>query len=341
MLQDSVARYAAESAPLERVRRYAEGADDGSEMWSALVDMGVLGAAVPERAGGLGLGLLDAALVQEQLGAGVVPVDHLPHAVVAQALVRTGASDALAKMLAGEVRYALALSHAVQQREGAGVRAQGDGALEGSSLFAQGLRGAERILTADDQGRLWVVRTSDAEIRMHESIDKTRPLGEVRFQSAPAELIDPSGEALGDLVHVARVLLAADTLGAVQHMLDAAVAYSLEREQFGRVIGSFQAVKHLCAEMAAQIEPARSLMWYAAYAFDHLPDEFALCACHAKAHLDEVGRFVARTATEVHGGMGFTDLLGLHYWFKRIGANRQLLGGPELVREDAALLQDW
>ncbi len=131
-------------------------------------------------------------------------------------------------------------------------------------------------------------------------------------------------------------MLAADTLGAGQTMLDKAVAYAKERKQFGRVIGSFQAVKHLCAEMAAELEPARALVWYAAYAFDDAPDEAPLMAAHAKAHLSEIGRFVARTATEVHGGIGITDLLGLHYWFKRIGLNRQLLGGPERVREQAA-----
>jgi alkylation response protein AidB-like acyl-CoA dehydrogenase len=72
---------------------------------------------------------------------------------------------------------------------------------------------------------------------------------------------------------------------------------------------------------------------------DAVPEEASLLACHAKAHLAEVGQAVAKTATEVHGGMGFTDLLGLHYWFKRIGANRQLLGSPELVRERAARVQ--
>ena len=72
---------------------------------------------------------------------------------------------------------------------------------------------------------------------------------------------------------------------------------------------------------------------------DEVPEEASLLACHAKAHLSEVGQAVAKTATEVHGGMGFTDLLGLHYWFKRIGANRQLLGSPELVREQAARVQ--
>jgi alkylation response protein AidB-like acyl-CoA dehydrogenase len=124
-------------------------------------------------------------------------------------------------------------------------------------------------------------------------------------------------------------------------MIEKAVAYAKERKQFGRPVGSFQAVKHLCAEMVAELEPARALVWYAGYSFDRSPAEARSLAAHAKAHLSEAGRFVARTATEVHGGMGFTDLLGLHYWFKRIGIDRQLLGGPERVRHDAALSQGW
>ncbi len=134
-------------------------------------------------------------------------------------------------------------------------------------------------------------------------------------------------------------MLAADTLGAAQTMLTRAVEYSKQRIQFGVPIGSFQAVKHMCAEMAAELEPCRAMLWYAAYAFDAIPDEARLTACHTKAHLSEVGTFVARTATEVHGGIGFTDELGLHLWFKRIGANRQLLGGPDQAREEAARLQ--
>ena len=137
------------------------------------------------------------------------------------------------------------------------------------------------------------------------------------------------------------VLVAADSLGAAEAMLGKAVAYAKERKQFGRVIGSFQAVKHMCAEMAAELEPCRALVWYAAYAFDAVESEASLTAAHAKAHTSEVGRFVARTSTEVHGGMGFTDLLGLHYWFKRIGLNRQLLGGPERVRHLAAQMQGF
>jgi alkylation response protein AidB-like acyl-CoA dehydrogenase len=82
------------------------------------------------------------------------------------------------------------------------------------------------------------------------------------------------------------------------------------------------------------------MVWYASHALETLPDEATMTACHTKAHVSEVGKFVAKTATEVHGGMGFTDLLGLHYWFKRIGFNRQLLGAPELLREEAARAQD-
>lgn len=149
------------------------------------------------------------------------------------------------------------------------------------------------------------------------------------------------GAAADRMVEGGRLLLAADTLGAAQAMLDKAVSYALERRQFGRAIGSFQAVKHMCAEMAAALEPCRALIWHAAHALDEGMEEGPVMACLAKAHMAEVGTFVARTATEVHGGMGFTDLLGLHYWFKRVGANRQLLGSPEFVRARAAHLQGW
>ena len=81
--------------------------------------------------------------------------------------------------------------------------------------------------------------------------------------------------------------------------------------------------------------------WQAAHSFDHDPDESRLQACQTKSHIAEVAKMVSKKATEVHGGMGFTDLLGLHYWFKRIGVNRQILGGPELVREEAAELQGF
>jgi alkylation response protein AidB-like acyl-CoA dehydrogenase len=221
-------------------------------------------------------------------------------------------------------------------REDAGVEARG-GKLNGKALFVVDALGADLLVVADRTGGLHLVEAPPEPERM-KSIDDTRQLSEVVFRDTPAEPL-ASNEGLETLRNAAWVVLAADTLGAGQAMLDKAVDYAKARRQFGRVIGSFQAVKHLCAEMAAELEPARALVWYAAYAFDHAPEEASLMAAHAKAHTSEIGRFVARTATEVHGGIGITDLLGLHYWFKRIGLNRQLFGGPERVREVAARVQ--
>jgi alkylation response protein AidB-like acyl-CoA dehydrogenase len=150
-----------------------------------------------------------------------------------------------------------------------------------------------------------------------------------------------AGRAIERMLDAGRVALTADILGACEAMLAQAVDYAKQRKQFGRPIGSFQAVKHMCAEMAAELEPTRSLLWYAAYAFDEVPETAAPAIAHAKAHASEIGRFIARTATEVHGGIGITDDQNLHLWFKRIGLDRQLLGAPEILRERAARLQGW
>jgi alkylation response protein AidB-like acyl-CoA dehydrogenase len=220
------------------------------------------------------------------------------------------------------------------------VTAKG-GKLTGKALFVPGGMAAGLLIVADTAGGLHLVRGDAAGLarNLMPGIDETRRLAELAFDETPAEPLGGGPELLASLRDAGWVLVAADSLGAAQVMLDKAVAYAKARRQFDRVIGSFQAVKHMCAEMAAELEPCRSLVWYAGYAFDNAPGEASLMAAHAKALTSEVGRFVARTATEVHGGMGITDLLGLHFWFKRLGLNRQLLGGPERVREIAARLQ--
>jgi len=345
MLQDSLAKALAEVSPLERVRRFADDPEDAAEdVWRGLADYGLPGIVIPEAHGGLGLGMLEAALASEALGAAVAPVAFLGAVLAPLALMR-GGSDAqktewLPRLASGEVQAALAISEAVAgARDGAGLTAKG-GKLSGKALFVPGGLGAGLIVAADTAGALHLVRGDAAGLTRSPmpGIDATRRLAELTFADTPAEPLE-SNEGLGALRDAGWVILAADTLGAAQAMLDKAVAYAKERRQFGRVIGSFQAVKHLCAEMAAELEPARALVWYAAYAFDHAPEEASLMAAHAKAHTSEIGRFIARTSTEVHGGIGITDLLGLHHWFKRSGLNRQLLGGPEKVREYAARTQ--
>ena len=346
MLRDSIASFLTANAPLDRTRRFADGNESrATDVWRGLAELGVPGLLVAERHGGVGLHLLDAAVVAETLGAHVTCVPFLGTAVLAPLALQRAGSEAqqqewLPRIVSGETLAGAALTEVVSRREGAGITTR-DGALSGKALFVLDFE-ADLYVVADGERRLHLVPTGAPGLarRRLTTIDKTRHVGELIFDGVRAERL-PRGDAdaTASLLDAARVMLAADTLGAARAMLDQAVAYARQREQFGRPIGSFQAVKHLCAEMAAGIEPCTAMLWYAAHALDELPAEASLTACHTKAHVSEVGKFVAKTATEVHGGMGFTDLLGLHYWFKRIGANRQLLGGPERLREEAARLQ--
>jgi alkylation response protein AidB-like acyl-CoA dehydrogenase len=348
-MQDGLRRYLQQSAGVEYVRTaLANGPAHDAQLWQGLADLGLTGLLVPEAYGGLGLPLLDAVLVQEVLGEFAAPVDYTASAILAPLALTLAGSDAqkekwLPPLAAGTLQVAVAITDAGGSRDGAGVTAVND-SLSGRLLFAMGAPDAELLILSCTEGDLYVVPRAapGLEWTLLRSVDDTRCLWELNLQDVAAELLHPGeGDAIAPLVAAGRIALAADTLGAAQCMLGKAVAYAGERQQFKRLIGSFQAVKHMCAEMAAELEPCRALVWYAAHAFDTVPGERTLMACHAKAHLSEVGTFIARTATEVHGGMGFTDLLGLHYWFKRIGFNRQLLGTPERLREQAARVQGW
>ena len=333
MMQESVRHTLERASPLEAVRK-------GQSAFAALKALGVPGIMIAEDEGGLGLGLLDAALVAEQLGRHVARLPFVASAVMAPLALQ--GTPWLEKLASGEFTAGVALSeHAAGARDGAGISVR-NRKLDGSALFVLDFE-ADLYVVADRNGMLHLV-PADAKGLIRTAlttIDATRSIGKLEFASVEAEPLNALPGTLDRMIDAGRVILAADTLGAAEAMLEKAVAYAKERKQFGRVIASFQAVKHMCAEMAAEIEPCRALVWYAAYAFDAKPEESRRLAAHAKAHLSEVGSFVARTATEVHGGMGFTDLLGLHYWFKRIGFNRQLLGGPERAREDAARAQGW
>ena len=347
-LRDTLTKFLADHAGLPRARKFADGGERrANDLWAGLVALGVPGLTIGERHGGVGLTVLDAATIAQTLGSAIAPAPFVATAVlVPRAIARAGTPDQQAQWLprlaAGEVIAGAALSEAGSgAREGAKVSAR-TGKLSGKALFVLDYE-ADMYLVADVSRRLYLI---DANVqgltrRPLTSIDTTRPIGELLFDGAAAELLPGSEDpaVLADLLDVGRVLLAADSLGAAQNMLQQAVSYSLTREQFGRPIGSFQAVKHMCAEMAAGLEPCQALVWYAAYAIDAGDNDARVTACHAKAHVAEIAKFVAKTATEVHGGMGFTDLLGLHYWFKRIGLNRQLLGSPERLRDEAARLQ--
>ena len=348
LLEQTVRSFLADQVPIERVRELRENeAPNDRATWSALAELGVAGVLVPEAQGGSELALLDAALVSQALGHAVTPTPFLASAVMAPiALASISGSKAdgwLAGIASGELVCGVAVTELFSVREEAGVR-ESDGKLHGKAMMAIDSYGADLLLVAIDADTLGVVKTDAAglDITRLATVDVTRCTAEVLLDGVtPAALFEAAGPAVARMLDAGRIALAADALGACESMVEQAVAYAKQRKQFDRLIGSFQAVKHMCAEMIAEVEPARSLLWYAAHSFDAMPDEAPLMACHVLAHVSEIAREIASVSTQVHGGIGWTDEQNLHFWFKRIGNARHLLGGPELLRNRAAELQGF
>ncbi len=351
LLATNLRRYLESERPVARVREVMatpEARDDA--LWQALAEMGVLGVLVPEEHGGSGLGLLDAAVAAEELGRSVAPVPFLGSAVMAAVALGSAGTPAqrgewLSKISAGAVRIGVAAAELFSPRDGAGLRIE-DGRLFGSALMViDGAADAYLVPVGGDALALLPRAAPGLAVALLPTIDRTRRFAELVLEGvAVPEWIGGKGgaaPAIGRMVDAGRVAIAADVLGACERAIEKSVDYAQQRVQFGRAIGSFQAVKHMCAEMVAELEPARALVWYAAHAFEALPQEASLLAAHAKAHLCEIGSVIVRIATEVHGGIGFTDAHDLHLWFKRVGVDRQLLGTPDDARGDAARLQGW
>jgi alkylation response protein AidB-like acyl-CoA dehydrogenase len=286
--------------------------------------LGVGGLALPEADGGAGLGLLEAALVCEVAGEAAAPGPLIGQILTTIAVAASSNAEARA-LLPG-------LS------DGSTVAAL---ALEGDLVPCA--RAAHVFLTGDGLGGLRLVESGDAvEIEPQASTDRSRPVSRVNFGAAKAHALFPAGDPMVQrLQDAALVLVAADALGGAQHCTDLSVAYAKEREQFGQPIGRFQGLKHQLAAMALEVEPARALVWYAAYAWDAgLPDA-SRAAALAKAHLCDIYTRTTRAAIAAHGGIGYTWEYGLHYWFRRSIQNRAWLGAPALHRARAAELAGW
>jgi alkylation response protein AidB-like acyl-CoA dehydrogenase len=343
LLVSTLRRFLAETAPPPRVREImnAEAGHD-PKLWSQLAELGIVGLLVPESHGGGGLALLDAALAMQSLGYAATPAPFLATSVMAPVAFAAGTPAQQREWLPRIAAATAVLGVAANE----GVRALG-AMLRGTTLFAIDAGAADAFLVVVDRDRIALVPRDAAGLTITplKTIDRTRRVAELIFEGVtPVEWIGGREGRAGLVLRMlaaGRIALAADILGASERAVELAVAYARQREQFGRPIATFQAVKHLCAEMVAELEPARSLVWYAAYAFDERPEEASLLALQAKAHLADVGTAIVRTATEVHGGIGFTDEYDLHLWFKRAGLDRQLLGNPESLRAAAARLQGW
>jgi len=350
LLQDMLRRCLEARLQMESLKQ-SLGKPCGADLWQAIVELGVTGALIPEQYGGSGLRMLDAEIIAENMGRFVAPVPYLGSALLAPLAWQLAGSPAqceerLGAIAQGEHRYGVGLTEAANPTGRAGaLRLDGARASGRCHFVLDALDATHYLLTAGGDTLVVVERNADGlTIEPLTSVDRTRGFAVLRLERTPVELLGKAGTvapAIQALIAAGRLALAADTFGAAEVMFDRARTYALERFQFDRPIASFQGVKHLLADMITELEPCRSLLWYTAHAFDTEPEASVLHACLAKSLTSDIGKFVARSSIEIHGGMGFTEVLGLHLWYKRIEANRQLLGGPEVVRRDAALAQGW
>ena len=343
--QRSVDEFLAAECPLQRaLAPHNHGLAD-LELWRGLMSLGIGGIVVPEEFGGLSLGLLDLAIVAESVGRHAAPGPFLDHALGTFAIVLAGDHEQRARWLpdlaSGTRRVTVAAG------EGAGrwlaeewTLAAGE-TLSGQKLFVPHADEADLIVVGCTGGRLAVVERGAPGMAMTAvpSTDAGRPLSTVTFDSTPCVFLEHVAGAR--LVDAGLVLLAADAFGGASHCLEAAVSYAKQREQFGRPIGTFQALKHQLADMALAIDPQVGLYWYAAHAFDHEPAAAPLAAAIAKAALTETYPRVARRAIEAHGGIGYTWEFGLHVWLKRALFNQAYFGMPAVHRSRIADMSGW
>lgn len=352
LLRDTIRRFLDEQCPTTRVRQAME-SDSGHDaaLWSGLVDLGITGLYVPAEYGGAELELLDLALAAEELGYNATPGPFLGNALAQIALVESGNADLalqwMMQLLDGSRigTFALGEPDGVWDPAQLTTRAAGDKLSGAKALVPYGALADLLIVAAvgDDGPGLWLVEKGAAGLETKDYVgnDLTRRLSLVRLKDTPAVALGGGVAAIERTRDAGCVLIAADAYGGCRRMLDMAAGYAKQREQFGQIIGAFQAVKHQLANLACELEPALSLWWYAAHAFDRVKDEAPHRAAIAKALLTDTYDRFARDTTELHGGIGFTWEFDLHLWFRRAMYDRGFLGDATDHRLRAADLAGW
>jgi alkylation response protein AidB-like acyl-CoA dehydrogenase len=363
-LQETARRLLAAECPSSLVRETAQRPDGMPHgLWKTMASQGWLGVLVPERLGGTGFGTLGLAVLCEELGRVAAPGPFLASQLAIAALLRAGSaaqrSRWLPGLLHGETVGSLAYLEDSDRHDPEGITLQArrrwnGWVLSGRKLFVPEGQVAQLIVVAARSRpgtgsggiSLFLVERDAAgvHVRPQRALDLTRRTAELALDEVlvpPQALLGREGQGwslLARLCDLACVGLAADSLGGAHRVLQMAVEYSRVRHQFGRPIGAFQAIKHLAAEMVAEVEPARSLVWWAAWAQDARPRDAARAASMAKASLGEIYSRTARRAVEIHGGLGFTWDCDLHLWYKRAHASELAFGDPSWHRERVARL---
>lgn len=349
--RDSMRDFLREATPLSWVRDVAGTHGHDETLWQRVCrDLELPGLPVSPDYGGVGGTLVESAIVFGEFGRALTPVPLASHAFAVQAVVSMGSEEQrhrlLPGLLSGERIAAFAATGPdAADPASATVWATSDGErtlLDGECVPVLHGHVAGMLVVAarsdDDPVGLYVVNRDAPGVGVERlpSFDVTRPVARVTLRRAEAERLDGAPGEFERVLDIARVLLAAEMLGGAEACLELSVEYSRSRRQFDRAIGTFQAVKHMCAEMAIEIDATRVAVMYAAMSFDD-PGELAIAAPLVKAQAADTFTLCAGTATQVHGGIAFTWEHDLHLYLRRAKTTEALFGSSTQHR---ALLAD-
>ncbi len=352
-LRSAVRRFLEDKSPETEVRRLMETTEGyDTAVWSQMADqLGLQSLTIPEAFGGSGFSYVELIVVLEEMGAALLCAPFFSTvALGANALLTSGDDSAKADLLpgiaSGETIATLAFTEDSGRWDIGGVALEatpsGDGwVLNGHKSFVLDGHVADLILVVGrtDAGISLFSVAGDADGLTRTplaTMDQTRKQARLEFSGTPARLVGTDGGAeagLSKTLDLAAVALAAEQVGGAQRCLDTAVEYAKTRIQFGRPIGSFQAIKHKCADMLLEVESSKSAAYYAGWAAAEDSDELPVVASLAKSYCSEAYFHAAAENIQIHGGIGFTWEHPAHLYFKRAKSSELLFGDPAYHRE--------
>jgi alkylation response protein AidB-like acyl-CoA dehydrogenase len=330
----------ASSTSVRKIVEAGGGFDDG--LWRAMVEQGWPAVELSEEDGGLGLGPVEVAVLAEEVGRRAAPAPFTTTVLALGALVAGGELDIAGRVAAGDAIACVAWSRnpgAVRaQRSGGGQSGDGWIVTGRTDPAPYAPSAAVAVVTASTpKGPVLVSVDLDAVGRpaREPAMDRTRELGWLEFENTPATALGGE-EAVVALVDRGATFAAAEMLGGASQALDLAVEYAKERVQFGRPIGSFQAVKHRCADMLVDVEGMRSSTYWASWCISAATDDASIAASTAKVWTSDASKRVMASSLQVHGGIGFTWEHDLHLFLKRAQLDQLSFGDASFHRERLA-----
>ena len=358
-LKNTVRKFLAAECPPADVRKLIETEDAfDAKLWKKMAVQGWMGIIFPEEFGGFGMGAVELAAVLEEMGRALLPGPYLSTLTAGAVINEAGDADQkkryLAAICSGETKSTLALleDKASWDPSAVSMRAAAKGgqyALNGRKLFVSDAGVADFLVVAarlDGEPALFVVPKGAAgmNISAMSGMDLTRKLYEVTFENvlvAPEAMLASgrhAASALDRALNIGTVAISAEMVGGMQRLLEITVEYAKTRKQFGKPIGSFQAVQHQCADMLVYTESSRSAAYFAAYSITEGTPDAAASVSVAKSYASEAYRECGNRAIQVHGGMGFTWENDCHLYYRRAKASELAFGDALYHRERIAKL---